>query len=70
MAKSANETDLDEILRRLQRGQGHELVHDGNVKDLIRLAVTRGDRLTETLLREWTAPCSPSNPPDPPSATT
>lgn len=69
MATSPDKTDLNEILRRLQRGQGHELVHDGNVKDLIRLASARGDHLTETLLREWTARCSPSSSQDPPQAT-
>lgn len=61
--------DIAEIYRRLQRGTGHEWVNEGNVKALIEMARTRGDTLTATLLEEWRAPCAPSTPPEPPSAT-
>lgn len=50
--------DPVEILRKLKRGLGHELVNDGNVFELIEMAKLDGLARLEQELREWQAPCS------------
>lgn len=50
--------EINEIYRQLKLGVAHERVNDENVFTLIDLAVRRGDRQLEILLREWQSPCS------------
>lgn len=50
--------ELREIYHQLKIGVAHEKVNDGNVFQLIDLAVRYGDKHIEQLLREWQAPCS------------
>ncbi|MFT3859518.1 MAG: hypothetical protein QM742_19120 [Aquabacterium sp.] len=59
-ADSDHTPSIDDIYRELQRGAGHQWVHDGNVQALIDMAVTRRHRLIEVQLREWRASCAPS----------
>ena len=49
--------DAHAVFRELERGMGHELVHDGNVDALIDIARARGHLLLEQELREWRSPC-------------
>ena len=55
-----NSTDTQHIYRQLKLGLGHELVNDENVFSLIAIAQADGQKLLETELREWQAPCSDS----------
>ena len=56
-AAQPQQEPLAAIYHKLKAGTGHELVNDGNVKELIAIAHGYGDDLVETLLREWEAPC-------------
>jgi len=53
----SDDPQLDEILRELATGRGHERVNDDNVQPLIKLAERRKHTLVAQLLREWSAPC-------------
>ena len=55
-----NSSNTQHIYRQLKLGLGHELVNDGNVFALIAIAQADGNKLLETELREWQAPCSDS----------
>ena len=56
-----NSSNTQHIYRQLKLGLGHELVNDENVFALIAIAQADGNKLLETELREWQAPCSDSN---------
>ena len=49
--------DIDRIFALLEKGEGRELVNDGNVDRLIERAHAAGKTILETELREWRAPC-------------
>lgn len=51
---------LDDIYRKLEGGLGHELVDDGNVDELIRMASQQGNKTIEAILIEWKADCRSS----------
>ena len=61
MKSQDSSTDVQHIYRQLKIGLGHELVNDGNVFALIDIAQRDGNKLIETALREWQAPCSDSD---------
>ncbi len=48
---------IEQIYQKLLRGLGHELVNDGNVEALIKLADEGRHPVLATELREWQAPC-------------
>ncbi|MGE5450694.1 MAG: hypothetical protein ACM3VZ_02465 [Acidobacteriota bacterium] len=50
---------LQEIYAALEKGLGHQWVHDDNVQALIQMAVERKNGVIEATLREWQAPCAP-----------
>lgn len=64
-ASSSTDEPLQRVYHKLKVGVGHELVNDGNVHALIRIADGYGDTLVATLLREWEAPCGDVGVPEP-----
>ena len=49
---------VEQVYQQLLKGLGHELVTDGNVDALIKLAEADRHTVLATELREWQAPCA------------